>query len=276
MKKILIYGAGGTGRHVFQRYSVNSMIDVVAFVDTYKTGKYCGLDIIRPDQLKDYEYDSICIATVQSEIVETELKRLGVDNNRIEYAEEIAQRDARILFVEKLAEEIERKSIKGNVAEAGVFQGDFAKEINRCFFNRKLYLFDTFTGFDDRDIAVEIGYDDDPGKGDHFKNTSVDLVMSKMPYKENVIIKQGYLPETFKGIDDLFCFVNLDMDLYRPTLEALKWFYPRIVDGGGILIHDYFDKFNFLNLKKGVIEFCEDTGAKSFPIGDRLSIFIVK
>lgn len=276
MKTVLIYGAGGTGRHVYQRYLANPMVNVLAFVDTYKTGDYCGLSIIKPDQLKDYEFDEICIATVHAEIVEKELKRQKIGNSKIVFAEEISQIDARIMFVEKLSEEIKRKKLEGNVAEAGVFRGDFSKEINRCFPDKWLYLFDTFTGFDDRDIVFESNYDTDPRKGEYFKNTSVDIVMSKMPHRERIIIKQGYVPESFKGIDDTFCFVNLDMDLYKPTMEALKWFYPRIVEGGGILIHDYFDKYNYLDLKKGVIEFCENTGAKSFPIGDRLSIFIVK
>ena len=44
---------------------------------------------------------------------------------------------------------------KGECAEAGVFEGDFAKWINQYFPDRKLYLFDTFEGFDMRDIEKE-------------------------------------------------------------------------------------------------------------------------
>ena len=113
-------------------------------------------------------------------------------------------------------------------------------------------------------------------RGDYFRETSVELVLSKMPRPEQVVICQGYVPESFAGIEDRFCFVNLDMDLYKPTLEALRWFYPRMNPGGGILIHDYFDTYTFPNLKKGVIEFAEETGAQTFPIGDDLSIFVVK
>ena len=49
-----------------------------------------------------------------------------------------------------------------------------------------------------------------------------------------------------------------------------------MIEGCGILIHDYFDTYSFYNLKKGVIQFAEETGAKMFPIGDELSIFVVK
>lgn len=46
--------------------------------------------------------------------------------------------------------------------------------------------------------------------------------------------------------------------------------------GGGILIHDYFNELNFPNLKKGVIEFAKEVGTQFFPIGDSLSVFIIK
>ena len=38
----------------------------------------------------------------------------------------------------------------------GVFRGEFASKINKCFPNSKLYLFDTFEGFDERDVKIEL------------------------------------------------------------------------------------------------------------------------
>ena len=52
-------------------------------------------------------------------------------------------------------EEITAKEIKGNVAELGVYKGDFAKRLNLLFPEKKLYLFDTFEGFNKLDIKVE-------------------------------------------------------------------------------------------------------------------------
>ena len=57
-----------------------------------------------------------------------------------------------------------------------------------------------------------------------FKETSLDVVMAKMTFGENVIVKKGYFPETTEGIEDTFCFVNLDMDLYLPMLAGLRFF----------------------------------------------------
>jgi len=60
-----------------------------------------------------------------------------------------------------------------------VYKGDFARLINEALPDRKLYLFDTFEGFDDRDVIVdkEKGF----SKGDQdFSDTSVERVISKM------------------------------------------------------------------------------------------------
>ena len=138
----------------------------------------------------------------------------------------------------------------GNVAELGVYRGDFAKEINKVFSDRKLYLFDTFEGFHEKDVSKE----------------------HKMGFSKNV---EGYFSNSAIDINDTFCFVNLDADLYAPTLAGLQYFYPRMVEGGFILIHDYFSKA-FSGARVAVKEFAEQVGCKPIPIGDTLSVVIRK
>ena len=36
-----------------------------------------------------------------------------------------------------------------------------------------------------------------------------------------------------------FSLVHLDADLYSSTLAGLEFFYPRMVPGGIIIVHDY-------------------------------------
>lgn len=38
---------------------------------------------------------------------------------------------------------------------------------------------------------------------------------------------------------DTFCFVNIDVDLYQPTKDALEFFIQKLSKGGYIFIHDY-------------------------------------
>ena len=63
--------------------------------------------------------------------------------------------DPRIASLAIVADEIYRKNISGAVAEAGVYKGDFAQHINVLFPDRKLYLFDSFEGFNKDDVKKD-------------------------------------------------------------------------------------------------------------------------
>jgi len=129
--------------------------------------------------------------------------------------------------------------VPGAAAELGVYKGDFARLINVLFPDRKLYLFDTFSGFDERDIPEESRNRFSAAKAGDFGDTCVEFVRGRMKYPEQVIFRKGYFPETCDGIDETFAFVSLDADLYTPTLEGLEWFLPRMSRGGVLFLHDY-------------------------------------
>lgn len=275
MKNVIIFGAGGSGRKCYKK--INQQYCILAFADNYKTGKLFDLPIITVEEIKEYKYDYVMIASVSAVVIKKQLIKSGIDESKILSLGDESFAIARVNFLEKFAQEIYRKEIQGAVAEAGVFQGDFSAEINQNFPDRKLYLFDTFEGFDDRDLSYEDNYESNPGRGDYFAATSTDLVISKLKYPMLAEIKKGYVPETFVGIEDTFCFVSLDMDLYKPTQRAMEWFWPRLNSGGVLLIHDYFDETGtFPNLKQAVIEFVETNDIFAMPIGDNLSIVLVK
>ena len=141
--------------------------------------------------------------------------------------------DKRVASLAAVAREVYRKNIPGAVAEAGVYQGEFAKYINIIFPDRKLYLFDSFEGFDSHSISNV--YDNSIQVEEWIgtlKDTSIALVMNKMKFPENIVIKKGYIPDTTRNITDKFCFVNLDMDLYLPTYEGLNFFWENLSEGG--------------------------------------------
>jgi O-methyltransferase len=168
--------------------------------------------------------------------------------------------------LELVAQEINKNSIKGNVAELGVFRGEFARHINAAFPNRRLYLFDTFEGFNDVDVKVETK-NKYTKKMDDFSNTSIELVLEKMKYRKKVIIKKGYFPETAENVDDTFAFVSIDADLYEPIYNGLKFFYPRLATGGYIFIHDYNNE-NYSGAKVAVRNFCKENNIPYFPLSD--------
>ena len=118
-------------------------------------------------------------------------------------------KDARVSWLRRFAEFVYEKNLQGSVAECGVYRGEFAKYINMFFSDRKCYLFDTFEGFHEEDIASDLNRKPiDALLHRHaffvcsphsFKDTSADNVVALMQHPENVIIKKGRVPETFGG-----------------------------------------------------------------------------
>jgi hypothetical protein len=178
------------------------------------------------------------------------------------------------VWLRDFARQAHDRGLGGSVAEAGVYLGGYAREINAAFPDRTLYLFDTFAGFDSRDFPFEEGESWVEGS---FAGSSLELVKGVMPHIGKCVFRQGYFPETAEGVDDSFCFVHLDMDLYRPTLAGLRFFYPRLVAGGVVAVHDFFSS-SFPNVKKAVYEFADSVpgGIRTFPIGDAISIGMIK
>lgn len=185
----------------------------------------------------------------------------------------------RLRALEANAREIYHNGVDGAVAECGVWQGGFAKHISRLFPERKLYLFDTFNGFDSRDIdEMEEKMSQNFRKKVKLDDTSVELVLSNMAYRRNVIVRKGYFPETAVGLEDeRFAFVSLDTDLYKPILAGLEFFYPRLNRGGVIFVDDLGHP-ELPGVRKAVIEFCkkEEIGYVSIPDGTDSTAVIVK
>lgn len=167
-----------------------------------------------------------------------------------------------------------RKKISGSTAELGVYRGDFSSKINRLFPDRKLYLFDTFTGFDARDVLRETDIQDRTDVGSSFKNTTVREVLGKMDYPERCVIKKGYFPDTFDLETERFVFVSIDVDLYEPTYEGLCYFYPLLNPGGYIMVHDYHNAL-YKGAKKAVIDFCDAHAISYIPIADFAGSIII-
>ncbi len=294
MHNILIYGCGHMGKAVLFPLQKMYGYNVLGYIDRNKELSDCYFDIpILKGELSGYlnlAYDLVLISLndlSECRKIKATLEENGFSSEKIkfmcfdpEYIELFS--DQRTNFIKDYALWCEQKQIQGNVAECGVFTGDSAKFINRYFENRKMYLFDTFEGFEEIDLNYEIneikeGFNSvffDKGR---FKETSLDIVMAKMTSLENVVVRKGYFPETAEGIDDTFCFVNLDMDLYLPMLAGLHFFWERMEKGGCILLHDYFHQ-GLKGVEKAVADFEEEIGYEltKIPIGDHISLAIIK
>ena len=152
--------------------------------------------------------------------------------------------------------------VPGAAAELGVYRGFFARCINQLLPERKLYLFDSFAGFDEEAQASE------SFQAAH-RNTAIEKVLAIMPYPERFTVKPGFFPESLGGLEERFCLVSLDVDFYRTTLEGLRYFWPRIAEGGYLLLHDWGSP-KLPGVAKALADFEGETGCRipAIPLCD--------
>jgi len=128
-------------------------------------------------------------------------------------------------------------------------------------------------GFNNADIDVEKNNNFSQGNQD-FSDTSVNTVIQKMKFPEKCVVKKGYFPDSLDGLEDSFCFVSLDPDLYKPILDGLEYFYPRLVKGGYIFVHDYNNSL-YPGAKQAVREFCNKNKIPFVPLTDSWGTVII-
>ncbi|MDD3616685.1 MAG: macrocin O-methyltransferase [Lachnospiraceae bacterium] len=162
---------------------------------------------------------------------------------RMKYPEILTVHDksqdyVRIKTLELLAASVQ--NVPGAIAELGVYKGDFARLLNLLFPTRKLYLFDSFQGFEPQEAARELNSEH---CGTDFinahANTSVPSVLKKMPYPDLIDVREGYFPFSAGNLNEHFALVSLDVDFEETTYTGLSWFWPRLNPGGYLLLHDY-------------------------------------
>ena len=195
----------------------------------------------------------------------------GIDSDQLDYC--------RFRELELLAQELKRRQVPGQLAEVGVYRGDFAAKIARIFPDKKLYLFDTFSGFRENDVEWE-KEQQLVGNGflsliSQFGDVCIETVLNKIHCPERCEIRQGYFPDSLDGMEDIFCFVSIDVDLYQPTLKALQYFYPRLSRNGYIMLHDY-NHDELLGVKKAVLDYEKEMSSLiAVPVPDQCGTLII-
>ena len=132
-------------------------------------------------------------------------------------------------------------SVVGDVAECGTYKGAsaffLARHIQQSTLNKKLLLFDSFGGLSCPE-SIDRSYWKEGDLTSHFND--VWNALAPLGPASFVEVYKGWIPTRFAEVADRrFCFVHIDVDLYRPTLDSLAFFYPRMNRRGIILLDDY-------------------------------------
>jgi hypothetical protein len=170
-------------------------------------------------------------------------------------------------------EQLKKERVGGNLAELGVYRGNtaallaiFARRLNST-----LYLLDTFTGISSSDL---VGIDS--GCKVEFHDTTLSDVRALVGDGDEVQYVVGHFPDTIGQLpESSYCLVHLDCDLYLPITAALTYFYPRMSDGGFMIVHDY-GSLHWPGVERAVDEFFQDKPESIVPIADSAGSVVIR
>jgi D-glycero-beta-D-manno-heptose 1-phosphate adenylyltransferase len=141
---------------------------------------------------------------------------------------------------------LEVADLSGDVVDLGACRGGTSLIIRRLRPDKYLHIFDTWEGtpIDDplchhkrgewkADLAAcreLVGTD---GKTSYYSGIFPGSLPGYLTDPDRrTQIKLGFM-------DEIYCFVYVDMDTYRATRDAIEFFWSRLVQGGKLLLDDY-------------------------------------
>lgn len=141
------------------------------------------------------------------------------------------------------------KRVNGCVVECGVWRGGMIAAIAEILgAERKYLLFDSFEGLpkaQEIDGKTALDWQNDKSSPLYFENCKAEIeyaqkAMSISNAKDVEIIK-GWFNETLKNanIKEPIAVLRLDGDWYDSTIECMNNLYPKILEGGLVLLDDY-------------------------------------
>lgn len=131
--------------------------------------------------------------------------------------------------------------LDGDLVECGVWRGGsailFSHLVHQAVVpaHRRLYLFDTFGGMPTTNPEHDNYY-----KGGEFADTSLEAVRDRLPHRQRVEFRKGFIPQTFEGLEDLrVAFAHVDVDIHDSVAACCAFLYPRLIPGGIMVFDDY-------------------------------------
>jgi hypothetical protein len=157
--------------------------------------------------------------------------------------------------------------LEGAAAEVGAYQGGSAYFIAASFSARvgrevPLEVVDTVSGhppdkLTDHDSPIHA----DPTK---FASTSYESVVDYLSPFEQVTVHEGDFSSIAPQLPDRsYRLVHVDVDLYVPALECLRYFGPRLVQGGIVVLDDY-GKPSCPGIRRAAEEYLADGGFQTW------------
>ena len=132
-------------------------------------------------------------------------------------------------------------NLPGDIIECGVWKGGMSIFLAETFPDKKLWIADSFSGFQNLKNAKYYYKNDRHQKGrmavsrkeveSNFEKFNIDI--------NKVEVLEGYVNDTLPecSIKDI-ALLRIDVDAYSATLEVLENLYDKVVEGGLIVLDD--------------------------------------
>lgn len=162
------------------------------------------------------------------------------------------------------------RDLQGQVAECGCFQGlssfllcSRIRQQNPPFDGTGYQIYDSFQG-----LSEPGAEDTEAPEIEEFARARqnmrkgmyaarLDQVSRGLAPFPGIAYFPGWIPEAFpKDNPARYRFVHVDVDLYQPTIDSFRYFWPLLVPGGVVVCDDY----NWPGAKRAVEEFCAEAG----------------
>jgi O-methyltransferase len=208
----------------------------------------------------------------------------GLKKTKLEWTDNFSKQ-CRFNSLHQLVEHVAQNGHEGDFAECGCWKGHTAfitsSILKKHNFKHKFHIFDSFKGGlsdkseEDSNQRLQQSQMEIKKEKEVFASTEEEVAHLLAEY-DFVNLYKGWIPDRFKDVEDrTFAYAHIDVDLYKPTLDSLHFFYSRLVDGGVIVIDDYgFTQFP--GCAKAVDEFLKSTKPSFFhemPLG---GAFLIK
>ena len=128
------------------------------------------------------------------------------------------------------------KDMEGDVIEMGCFRCGILELLSQLHPDKTIFGIDTFSG-----LPAPTSKDNYHKEGD-FKEVEYEAVKGYLrTMHRNVELRKGLFADVIPTLDPnkKYRFAHVDADLYQSVKEALDYLYPRMVDGGVILLDDF-------------------------------------
>ncbi|MBE3128772.1 MAG: class I SAM-dependent methyltransferase [Actinobacteria bacterium] len=140
------------------------------------------------------------------------------------------------------------KDIDGDYVECGCYTGILSKTVVSYIQfekmqHKRFFLFDSFKGIN-LDFLTEAEQENIHSyrsKNERlFCGNYYEIAKNNFENYKNVMLVKGYVPESLSTVEiDKVCYLSIDMNAAYPEVEALKYFWGKLIPGAIVILDDY-------------------------------------